>query len=55
MRVLTLGALATRRRYYGVGQLEQRPVGTFLVLAGVATALMLTWIVVDRYSEWRDG
>lgn len=48
MRVMTLGQLARRQRHYGVGQLEQRPVGLFLTFAALATTVMVVWIVFDR-------
>ena len=49
MRVMTLGSLpALRRQHYGVGSLEQRPLGTFFVLAGVAGVLIAGWLVYDR-------
>ena len=48
---MTLGRapLARRQPHYGVGALEERPVGTFLIWATVATGLMISYIVFDRY------
>jgi hypothetical protein len=48
---MTLGRapLARRQSYYGVGQLEQRPVGKFLMYATVGAVLIVSYMFYNRW------